>query len=141
MSMSGGVDYWLVPRYNTEGGITATIGAFAAINRSTKLPEQSFKVVENLFTVNGQKSELLKQLNGQPVHMDVPCAGWGSSEWNDSQFAALLEQINAAVFRTPVEQEFDRLMDSVNSPENEDRPLADIVHEHYMKMQMMLAES
>ena len=31
----GGGDYWLVPRYNVEGGITATVGACAAINRNT----------------------------------------------------------------------------------------------------------
>lgn len=135
----GGGDYWLVPRYNVEGGITATVGAFAAINRNTKLPGESFKVVENLLTSNGQNSEVLKQLNGQPVHMGVPCAGWTNTEENYSQFSALLGQINAAVFHTPVEQEFDRLTREVNAAEEGE--IEDIVHEHYMKMQMMLAES
>ncbi len=135
----GGGDYWLVPRYNVEGGITATVGAFAAINRNTKLPGKSFKVLETLLTSTGQTSELLKQLNGQPVHMGVPCAVWTNTEGNQEQFSALLEQINAAVFRTPVEQEFDRLTRDVNAAEGGD--IEDIVHEHYMKMQMMLAES
>lgn len=48
-------------------------------------------------------------------------------------------QINAAVFHTPVEQEFDRLTREVNAAEEGE--IEDIVHEHYMKMQMMLAES
>ena len=122
-----------------EGGITATVGAFAAINRNTKLPGESFKVLETMLTSTGQTSGLLKQLNGQPVHMGVPCAGWTHTEGNYSQFSALLEQINAAVFRTPVEQEFDRLTRDVNAAEGGD--IEDIVHEHYMKMQMMLAES
>lgn len=135
----GGGDYWLLPRYNRDGGITATIGAFAAINRSTALPEQSFRVLETLFTSNGQSSELLRGLNGQPVHMGVPCAGWTNTEGNQSQFSALLEQVNAAVFRTPVEQEFDRLTAEVNAAGDGD--IADVVHKHYMTMQMMLAES
>lgn len=90
-------------------------------------------------TSNGQNSEVLKQLNGQPVHMGVPCAGWTNTEENYSQFSALLGQINAAVFHTPVEQEFDRLTREVNAVEEGE--IEDIVHEHYMKMQMMLAES
>lgn len=48
-------------------------------------------------------------------------------------------QINAAVFRTPVEQEFDRLTREVNTVEEE--KIENIVHEHYVKMQMMFAES
>ncbi len=139
MSCGGGIDYWLVPSYNTEGGITATIGAFAAINRNTKQPENSFRVVETIFTAQGQNSDMLKQLNGQPVHMDIPCAGWSSSEWNESQYAALMEQINAVVFRTPVEHEFESLMDDINADSG--KGLDEIVHEHYVKMQMMLAES
>ena len=96
-------------------------------------------MLETLLTSTGQTSELLKQLNGQPVHMGVPCAVWTNTEGNQEQCSALLEQINAAVFRTPVEQEFDRLTRDVSTAEGGD--IEDIVHEHYMKMQMMLAES
>lgn len=140
MPLEGGKDYWLLPYYNAGGGITATINSYAAVNRNTTYPDLSFRVLETIFSSNGQNSDLLKQLDGQPVHMDVPCPGWSGSEWNDSQYSALLEQINAVVFRTPVEQEIDSLVDDLHAAESED-DWPGIVHEHYMKMQMMLAES
>lgn len=140
MSLEGGKDYWLLPYYNVEGGITAAINSYAAVNRNTPHPDLSFRVLETIFSLGGQNSDLLKQLDGQPVHMDVPCPGWSSSQWNDSQYEALLGQINAVVFRTPVEQEMDSLVDDLRAAESgEDWP--GIVHEHYMKMQMMLGES
>lgn len=135
-----GKDYWLLPHYNTEGGITATVNSFAAINRNTRQPELSFRILETIFSPGGQRSDLFTQLDGQPVHMDVSCPGWSASQWNDRQYAALLEQINATVFRTPVEQELDKLLDDVIAA-GEGADLAAIVHEHYVTMQMMLAES
>lgn len=140
MPLEGGKDYWLLPYYNAEGGITATINSYAAVNRNTQYPDLSFRVLETVFSSNGQNSDLLKQLDGQPVHMGVPCPGWSSSEWNDSQYEALIGQINAVVFRTPVEQEIDSLVNDLHAAESED-DWPGIVHEHYIKMQMMLAES
>lgn len=140
MALEGGKDYWLLPYYNTKGGITATVNSYAAVNRNTPYPELSFRVLETIFSLNGQKSDLLKQLDGQPVHMDVPCPGWTQSQWNDSQYMALLDQINAVVFRTPVEQEMDSMVDDLHAAGSGD-DWDGIVHEHYMKMQMMLAES
>ena len=140
MFMEGGNDYWLLPHYNTEGGITATVNSFAAINRNTKSPDLSFRVLETIFSASGQRSDLFTQLDGQPVHMDVSCPGWSASQWNDQQYAALLEQINATVFRTPVEQEFDKLLQNISAA-GVGADLAALVHEHYVTMQMMLAES
>lgn len=115
MALEGGKDYWLLPYYNADGGITATVNSYAAINCNTQYPELSFRVLEAVFSLNGQKSGLLQQLDGQPVHMDVPCPGWTQSEWNDSQYRALLDQINAVVFRTPVEQELDSMVGATRS--------------------------
>lgn len=140
--LGGQTEYWLVPRYNTEGGITANVESFAAINRNTKHPEESFRVLDMLLSYNGQKSGFAGLQMGMPVHMDVGMDGqngpnWSMNDWNAGQYQSLLGQINSVRFTTPVEQEFSGIY-----PDYSDgRDWSDIVHRHYMKMQMMLAES
>ncbi len=142
-SLGGENEYWLVPKYNTEGGITANVEAFAAINRNTKLPKESFRVLDMLMSYRGQKSGFMGELTGMPVHMDVGFdgqngPGWSMNEWNAEQYQSLLGQINAVRYTTPVEQEFFEIYPDYY---NNGGDWADIAHEHCMKMLMMLAES
>lgn len=142
-NLGGETEYWLAPKYNTEGGITANVETFAAINRNTEHPKESFRVLDKLMSYEGQKSGLMGELFCMPVHMDVgldgsPGADWTMNEWNAGQYRSLIEQINAVRYTTPVEQEFWNIYpDNFNNGGEWE----DIVHEHYMKMQMMLAES
>lgn len=42
----------LLPVYNDDGGVTASISAFAAVNRNTKRPEEAFAVIDILMSKN-----------------------------------------------------------------------------------------
>lgn len=107
-----------VPVYipNDEGGITATVAVYAAINANTEHPEEAFKVLELLFSENLQKGAGFyseeKGLNmfgsWRPDGM-VGLAGWGtmvthkeaytnSDLHNTEDIEELLSKINCVRF-------------------------------------------
>ena len=140
--LGGEENYWLAPAYNTDGGITATIDTFTAINRNTEHPDLSFRVLDYLLAYNTQRGPLYTNLYGMPVHMDVgidgDCGpGWSMNDWNRDQYLGLRDQINAARFRTPVDGEMEEIFADYEAAGD----LEGSVHKHYVTALMMLAES
>lgn len=139
-------NYIMIPMYNVDGGVTANITSFAAINRNTKYPELSFRMLDSLLSKDVQsKCRLYGNVMGTPVHMDLAQKGqpaqtvfggtWYMSEWNFAQFSSLRDQVNAVKFYT----ELDELLIRISGEES--KPLDEVVHDNYTKMQMLLAES
>lgn len=141
---TAGKEYHMIPIYNTSGGVTVTITAFAAINRNTDMPDEAFKVIETLFSRSiQQNSALYNSLSGIPPHVDVGSSdakfnGWPINEWNSNQFLSVRDQINVVQFYTPLNVQLETII-----PErfNTEQHVETIVHKVYTTMKMELAES
>lgn len=139
-----GREYLMVPVYNTSGGVTASVTAFAGVNRNTKVPDESFRVIEAVFRRNTQQaSPIYNSLMGIPPHEDVGKSGskfsdWSMNDWNYEQFRTIREQIDTVQFYTPLDVQLRNIV-----PEhfNTEQPMDKIVHRAYMTMRMLLAES
>lgn len=137
-------DYVLIPSYHQEGGVTAYISVYAAINRSTQHPDQCFAILDWLLSKESQRTAGWNDL-GLPVHMDLglhgeSVRGWYLSDWNFAQFVSARDQIDKAVFRGPLYTEMLDLNDKVLRAES-DAELEKLVHDSYARMRMILAES
>lgn len=151
-------DSVLIPQYNRDGGVTAYIIAFGAVNINTKVPEGAFRVLDVLMSKEVQKdSELFSMDRGAPVHMELLSSeekvnapferdsgktvpSWGLSDYNYERLQELIKQINAVDFVTPVHHELTELYRpymQAETPEERER----LVNEAYTEIKMMLAES
>lgn len=153
-------DSVLIPLYNRQGGATAFITSFGAVNINTDVPEGAFEVLELLLSKEVQKdSELLSYDRGAPVHMellrsnkkgrvlapfDLPDGTykdrWGLNDHNYDQLQELVKQITVVDFPTPVHHELQELwMPYQEAQTQEEREK--LVHDAYRTITMMLAES
>lgn len=69
-----GTDMTLVPTYSIDGGVTARITAFAAVNRNTKKAEEAFSVIDYLMQERMQcESEFFSEYfnSGLPLQNDL----------------------------------------------------------------------
>lgn len=63
-----------VPRYNIDGGITARVTNFMAINRNTKFPEEAYSVIDYLMQEDMQRNSRLYNIyfsDGFPLQNDI----------------------------------------------------------------------
>ncbi len=138
----------MIPPYNTEGGITAYVTTFAAVNSNAKYPELAFKIADFLLSERVQQSGRLSmdRIEGMPV-----CRELGSQEkplkqadaskdWymEDSvfqEYQRLLEEINVVRFPGPLDEAIWGIFGT------SEKELEKSVHDAYMRMQMYLAES
>ena len=101
--------YTLLPLYSDDGGVTACIEYYAAVNRNTDKPEEAFAVIDNLLSTNAQQnfgiySEYLcpKYSSGVTMNEELYNVStneklYGSDE-NYAEMCALREQITHAYF-------------------------------------------
>lgn len=66
----------MIPLYSDDGGVTARIDSYAAINRNTKQPENAFAVIDYLLDEEVQRnsaiySQLLYRIDGLPMHEEL----------------------------------------------------------------------
>ena len=152
--------FTMVPLYSNEGGYTAYITSFAAINRNTEKPGEAFLLLDYLLSPAGARSELyniLVDFVGMPVHMDLgteenPIAATNGKKWclsqeNYEEYCDLRDNISAMRFSTPIEQHFVQAYWNINDSEyershgqNASTP-EKIVADAYRVMKMELAES
>ena len=142
-----------VPLYSRAGGVSAAITSFAAVNANTRSPQAAVFLVDYLLGEECQRSpvyayhtlrnsipvmEGLMQ-NDNPVSMEDKSA-WSLSPENYDTLCALRGSITHVEFCTPLDLEISRLPYSIWGPDNQKSPEA-LVHDAYMRMNMMLAES
>lgn len=143
IDLSSDQEYTIIPAYNRNGGITANITTFAAINRNARRPDEAFKIIDYLMKPQVQLTSPLFQnrMDGIPAYMftsddkAVLTSSWNMSEANFKRFSALREQINIAKFPGPL----DACLWGVQTYDND--VMEQSVHEQYVLMQMLLAES
>ncbi len=138
------VEYSIIPVRNRNDGVTANIAAFAAVNRNARYPDIAFKIIDYIMRTGSQQKNTLfseRVFCGMPVHMDVGSEefpmedGWYMSEANFKEYEAARSEITEARFLGPVDE-------AVWMIENYDPDVTKkSVHEQYVLIQMLLAES
>ncbi len=160
----------IFPVYNTDGGVTAGITAYACINRNTKRPGDAFKVIDFLFCKDVQgsgvvtdrqddsrvyQSLVLHDCYGVPVRNDLLAnadsafvqryLAFGENSGNGdkalfSQYTALRNEVTHARFYGTLDQELQAMYEACLEAEN-DEEIEKIVSKAYDTMLMILAES
>lgn len=138
----------LVPSYNDNDGITAFVTTYAAINANANYPEYAFRVLDKLLS----KGEMVRQTLygwccGYPVYMgvgshDTPFQSGRVDVWAYAQFEELMKKVDDVRFLTELDWEARELeMKAVYPDEISEDEIKRAVHDSYMTMKMMLAES
>lgn len=143
----------MIPLYSRSGGYSATVTSFLGINANTKRPDDAFFIADYLMSKEGQQSKLYSYMTWDKA---VPTMegllsgrGWGVNDAGDSyvymsenmykEFVKVRDGISGVDFYTPLDAElFDLYSELYTGPE---KPLDKLVHDLYMRMNMMLAES
>ena len=154
-------EFTMVPMYNTEGGVTATIHSWAAINANCKRGEEAFFVLDYLFgkyyestdpTPFGVYSFLAGR--GVPVYKDMmrkenPVLTtyasnyhWRMNDTNFAEFERVRGQINCVRFYDTLDEELFKLYSDAEHIliYNGSGSIEDTVHEHYTRMKRELSE-
>lgn len=139
----------LVPLYSRSGGVSAAVTSFAAVNANTQYPKAAAFLVDYLLGEECQRSTLyayptlrrsLPVMEGL-MQKDTPLSGeWSLSPENYDALCALRSAISRTEFATPLDLELSRLPYSIRDPKNQKSPET-LIHDAYMRMNMMLAES
>lgn len=143
-------DQTAVPAKNRNGGVTAYIETFGAVNRNAPYPELSFRVLDRMMSTDVQCDQALyggsggtitdMYLNapGEPVLQWLPMTEEGYARYTE-----LRDQITDVCFPTGLdmaayEEIFAPLIDRKLQDDGE---LERAAHKAYTTMKMMLAES
>ncbi len=124
----------MLPLYSDDGGVTASIVSWAAVNRNTDRPEEAYIVIDLLLRDYVQKNYLLYEEFlcgtsswGIPMHEGLlhPDMPFGRNEKlvltedNYNEWCEVREQITGANFRSSLEIELSRVP-LYNIPEEEE---------------------
>ena len=142
----------MIPIYSDDGGVTATIAAFAAINANTKRADDAFFILDLLFSREWQqKLDLYSTYFGGgaagiPVHEDLMQIQYPVDDIfyittdNFEEYSRVREQITRAYFRGDFTDSFDELYKQCKVAYEQDEDLMPIVSEFYEKLKIMMAE-
>lgn len=147
----------LVPFYSDDGGNTAVITAFAAVNRNTRRPEDAFKVIDLLMSTGRQTNSTMFAYHiysyvGMPMHEEVMSQKYEmrvnavSNSWfslDDNNFrkvCAVRDQITAAQFSGALNVELENMMVNCYRAHLNGEDYTNLVHEAYVAMEQMMAE-
>lgn len=144
----------LIPVYSRSGGYTAVATSFLGININTKRPDDAFFIADYLMSKEGQQSKLYAYMiwdHALPTMEGLMAGrGWGVSDSMDGavymsenlyeKFVELREGLSGAEFQTSLEEELSNLYTEAAYGES-GKSVEKLVHDAYMRMNMMLAES
>ena len=150
----------LVPLCSDDGGCTAVITSFAAVNRNTRHPEEAFKVLDLLLETGRQADSSLYHdfiypkydYTGMPMHEELMSSQGvmkGTTAHNfwfsltDEDFASVCsvrDQITDVQFAGSLNWELENMMVSCYRAYLNGEDYTDIVHDAYTAMKQMIAE-
>lgn len=142
----------IVPLYNIEGGVTANITSFAAIDANTDCPEEAFFIADLLLSKKVQQSSFFSCVDGVPMHEDLlqktdkvsllkdDPDPWYFSDVGYREYCRVRSEINAVKFYSPLDVTLTKMYNDLSGTESEEE-VAKIAEETYRVMQMMLDES
>ena len=142
----------MIPLYSDDGGVTATVVSYAAVNRNTKRPEDAFFVLDVMLTTPIQRtSEFYGALLNDvalPMQTDLlqdrlrelRVQGWGFLNPNFTEFCNVRDQITSVHFRNILLDELNSAYYRCEAANGDKEKMREIVSEAYQSMQRMLAE-
>lgn len=142
----------MIPLYSDDGGITATILSYGAVNANTKRPEDAFFVLDVFLSQAVQRTSdtygCLTLDVGLPMDEDLlqgevrnlRVKAWGFTAENYTEFCSVREQITNAGFKGSLEQELQDMFRKCRTAYDNGESMEEIVSESYKNMQRMLAE-
>lgn len=141
----------MIPIYSDDGGASASITAFAAVNRNTLRPEDAFMVLDVLMDLETQKRSVLyenwfTQIYGIPMHEELlqpTCPAmytakskpWYLREENYNELCRVREQITFARFRGALDIEMENAYHACTGTNAEEA-----IQECYRRMERLLGE-
>lgn len=149
-----------LPLCNRQGGVTASVTAFAAISAGTKHPEEAFFLLDVLLrpetvaetAVDYTLWDWLISGTALPVYEEagqetspVTNSKWSLSDENFQELCRLRKQISAVKFNTVLDRKlndlYQRSLQTGSSSESYDEEIASLTAETYADMERTLAES
>ncbi|MBP3704078.1 MAG: extracellular solute-binding protein [Clostridia bacterium] len=148
----------MIPMYSDDGGVTARITAYAAVNRNTKHPEEAFTVIDVLMSERVQQNNRLYVSSclraggvSMPMHEDLfqkdTAGNHGMYYLTDENYQELCEvrdQITGANFDGRSVRIINSLMQKVHRIERNNEPsdktVEELVHEAYVDLQRRVRE-
>ena len=143
----------ILPMYSDDGGCSAMILSYAAVNRNSKRPEEAFKVIDRLMSKSMMQSSPLYEdyfywsAFGMPVDEEVLSSAyplklnaWCYSDENNAAIDTVRAQITNAEFGGALHAELEQLMLNCYNAEQAGGSVEKIVHDAYEKMKLMIAE-
>lgn len=135
-------DMTMVPLYNREGGATAMVKAYCAINRNTAQPDNAFLAADYFLSESVQaKSSLYSAWNLNSMITDTEYIKGKMTGSQAQEFSRVLEQITCVRYWTPLDAELADIIYMADYKDWDEETLREVVPEAYAKMQMMLSES
>lgn len=141
----------MIPIYSDDGGASASITAYAAVNRNTLRPEDAFIVLDVLMDLETQKKSVLyenwfAQLYGIPMHEELlqpSCPAmytakgkpWYLREANYNELCRIREQITSVRFKGALDLEMEKAYHACT-----DGSADEAVQECYRRMERLLGE-
>lgn len=150
----------LVPLYSDDGGCTALISSFAAINRNTDRPEDAFRVLDILMSTSYQCNSVLFRNfiyfengePGMPVHSELMSEQFvvrgdsANNRWfsltpdNFETVCAVREQISGVQFYGLLNDTLETMMYNCYQAYINGEDYTQTVHETYEVLRQMMAE-
>ena len=141
----------MIPIYSDDGGVTASVTSFAAINANTKRPKDAFYILDVLMDLGHQQYFDLYEYwlaghsSGIPVHEDLlsenyPTGNCFMTDANYNEFVRVREQITHVRFRGGLAAEFDDMYAECKLADAAGEDIAPIVSRYYDTLKMMMAE-
>lgn len=150
----------LVPLYSDDGGCTALVSSFAAINRNTDRPEDAFKVLDLLMSTSYQCNSVLFRdfifkgyfEPGIPVHSELMSEQFvvrgteAHNLWfsltpeNFEAVSAVREQITGVQIYGSLNEALETMMYNCYQAYKNEEDHIQIVHEAYDVLCQMMAE-
>lgn len=141
----------MLPLYSDDGGITAQIQNYAAVNRNTKKPEEAYAVIDLLMSKNMQMnkplySQVLYWTGGIPLHEGLFLENTPLGRWdyltaeNHKELSELRGQITHANFKSELTYMVNDILSNCAYADAMGKTVEELVHEGYVELQRRLRE-
>ena len=143
----------IVPVYAKDGGVTASVTAFAAVNRNTKFPEAAFTVIDLIMQEKSQMSTEYVSWYSRFLSSDIPLQNdLGTAEKklpgnislqpeHYEELMLIKEQITAVNFETELGEVLGELGSAYFFAHEKNQPFTrETAIQYYEKMEKMMGE-
>lgn len=140
----------LIPMYSDDGGVTANIEAYAAINRNTKHADEAFTAIDVLMSRNVQQRNQMYTMYFAnfakfPMHEELfrentDLANQYMTEENFNELCEVRDQITVANFGGRQREVLNEMLIHCRAARENNESIEEIVHEAYADLERRVKE-